>query len=100
MEESPSEMEENGAESTNTFATSLLICAVSTQNLQLPNLQCTHLTCEQFLLIMSHRQHAPGGSSKGGRNEGESSSEEKIITMNNYPFFFFPPQFGLLFTVH
>ena len=52
-EESSSEMEENGVESANTFAASLLICAVSTQNRQLPNLQCTHLSCEQFLLSHS-----------------------------------------------
>lgn len=49
-EESSSEMEENGVESANTFAASLLICAVSTQNRQL---QCTHLSCEQFLFSHS-----------------------------------------------
>ena len=76
-EESSSEMEENGAESANTFAASLLICAVSTQNRQLPNLQCTHLSCEQFLLSHSRSRARARGEQQRREERGQSPNEEK-----------------------
>ena len=77
MEESASEMEENGAESTNTFAVSLLICAVSTQNRQLPNLQCTYLTCEQFLLSHSRSRARARGEQQRRAERGRKPERRK-----------------------
>ena len=70
-------MGENGVESANTFAASLLICAVSTQNRQLPNLQCTHLSCEQFLLSHSRSRARARGEQQRREERGQSPNEEK-----------------------
>ena len=77
MEESASEMEENRAESANTFAALLLICAVSTQNRQLPNLQCTHLSCEQFLLSQSRSRARARGEPQRREERGRKPERRK-----------------------
>lgn len=68
-------MEENGAESANTSAASLLICAVSTENRQLPNLQCTHSSCEQFLL--SHSRSRACARAEQQRREERGPKPER-----------------------
>ena len=75
--EGESEREENGAELANTFAASLLICAVSTQNRQLPNLQSTHLSCEQFLLSHSRSRARARGEQQRCEERGRKPERRK-----------------------